>query len=689
MPIHTTPTLTINAPDHTIKSVTVFKSSKAEIVRQFSLDLKPGQNKIQIRSLPSTIDTHSIRVSSLGPARLFDVVCTLSQSKEHSHHSPTSPTEIIRLLRVKKNALEGEKRVREHEAELLVGYAKTLTGEHVPPGEMGKFLEGFVEQGRKNLIAITEVTEKIIELDRQIDREFDRSAMKKGEARGEVDIILGADEASTINLKLTYIVSSVSWRPTYELHATTENGKPSPSVTLHYRARITQFTGEDWTNTALTLSTISSDTVAKKIPQLVGVKLQPRPAFGVGVKGNTGMAGVASRGGGVFGGQGKEVSRQLEMMMKGGGNSAFGGGQAFAAGSSVFGTQAQAQSQQHQQQQTFGGGGGLFGSQQQQQPQQQSQTFGSGGGLFGSQQQPQTFGGAGLFGSQPQPHPPTSVFGSAPAPAPASDQDQDAFEEITAPPPHPHEPTTSVTETPVAISFSITGASSVPSDGVEHQVSVAVLPFEAVVGYVAIPRVEPRVYLRCVVRNSSEYRLLGGAVSVILDESYVSKTGISDVSTGDTFECTLGDDPATQITYTRTSRVLKPEAHGPFAEAKHTTSYLTKITLHNKHAFPLPEVLVREALPTCDDKRARVLLRKPEGLADAKDGEMVTVGKKEGKEDGGDGGEGVRVAWEKVVEGKFEWRAGVRAGGQVVLEAQWEVKAEADTYWVEGLAGTA
>ena len=34
-----TPTLTVKAQDHAIKSVTIFKSSKAEIVRVFSLNL--------------------------------------------------------------------------------------------------------------------------------------------------------------------------------------------------------------------------------------------------------------------------------------------------------------------------------------------------------------------------------------------------------------------------------------------------------------------------------------------------------------------------------------------------------------------------------------------------------------------------------------------------------------------------
>ncbi|KAF8151051.1 hypothetical protein B0H34DRAFT_731171 [Crassisporium funariophilum] len=136
---------TIQAPEHTIKSVTVFKSSKAEVVRTFTLDLKKGQNKIEIRALPSTIDTHSVRVSGLGEARLFGVVCTIANNRAASY-IPGSTNELIRVLNLKKTAFDREISVREQESELLLAYAKTLSGEHVSPTQMGQFLESYVEQ---------------------------------------------------------------------------------------------------------------------------------------------------------------------------------------------------------------------------------------------------------------------------------------------------------------------------------------------------------------------------------------------------------------------------------------------------------------------------------------------------------------------------------------------------------------
>ncbi|KAG5720441.1 Protein F37C4.5 [Termitomyces sp. T112] len=221
----TTSTLRLNAADDTIKSVTIFKSSKAEVVRQFSLNLKAGQTKVEISGLSESIDTQSVRVSGLEQARLYDVVCTIGGGKDMSY-VPDSPSEIIRLLQVKKHALESEKRVREHEADLLMNYAKTLSGEHVLPNQMNTFLESFVERGRKNIKDIAELDEKIIALGRQIERETEKGIAKKCSVQGEVIIILGTDNPSVVDLKLTYVVGNVSWTPTYELHAKAENGKP-------------------------------------------------------------------------------------------------------------------------------------------------------------------------------------------------------------------------------------------------------------------------------------------------------------------------------------------------------------------------------------------------------------------------------------------------------------------------------
>ena len=82
------------------------------------------------------------------------------------------------------------------------------------------------------------------------------------------------------------MVTGVTWQPYYDLHASTSDGKPLSDVSLHYCANITQSTGEDWTNTILTLSTANSHALhSLTVPKVDPLRLLP-----------------ARSGGGVFGG---------------------------------------------------------------------------------------------------------------------------------------------------------------------------------------------------------------------------------------------------------------------------------------------------------------------------------------------------------------------------------------------------
>ena len=55
---------------------------------------------------------------------------------------------------------------------------------------------------------------------------------------------------------------------------------------------------------------------------------------------------------------------------------------------------------------------------------------------------------------------------------------------------------TMVKETPFALSLSIDGDSSIPSDGTGHQVPIAILPFESRVSYLLVPAQDPTLYLQ-------------------------------------------------------------------------------------------------------------------------------------------------------------------------------------------------
>jgi uncharacterized protein (TIGR02231 family) len=277
------------------------------------------------------------------------------------------------------------------------------------------------------------------------------------------------------------------------------------------------------------------------------------------------------------------------------------------------------------------------------------------------------------------------------------EEDDDGEEPTTA----LAEPTTLVHESPLALTYHVEGASGVPSDGVPHQVSIAVLPFDAKIQHVTVPKVRPVAYLQATVKNTSDYRLLAGTVHAFVDDSFVSKTGIvADVAPGDLFSCTLGPDPATRIRYARTSKRVAEDggsgSGGGFAEQWAATTYRSRTTVTNRHPFALRALVLRDGVPVSEDeKRVSVVLRRPAGLAELQQGEELKVCA-EGNGDGdGDGdGESERekrtVRWCKVIDGKggkkeglFEWVVEVGAGEEVTIETEWDVKAPVSLRWVE------
>ena len=324
--------------------------------------------------------------------------------------------------------------------------------------------------------------------------------------------------------------------------------------------------------------------------------------------------------------------------------------------------------------------------------QAQSNTFGAPaapGGLFGATTQQ-------AMPPPPRPAPAPELFrrsGGASDTAPTEDLldvESDGDEDMGADPMTTlGEPTTVVHESSLALTYHVEGTSGVPSDGVPHQVSVAVLPFEAKIMHVTVPKARPVAYIQATVKNMSDYRLLPGSVHAFVDDSFVSKTAIAgDVAPGDVFSCTLGADPATRIRYTRTSKRADDGSAGrersAFSEQWAATTYRSCTTITNRHPFALRALVLRDGVPVSEDKkRVNVVLRRPEGLAELEQGQELKVG--EGS------GEKRTVRWSKVVDGKggkkeglFEWVAEVGAGEEVTIETEWDVKAPVSLSWVEG-----
>jgi len=186
---------------------------------------------------------------------------------------------------------------------------------------------------------------------------------------------------------------------------------------------------------------------------------------------------------------------------------------------------------------------------------------------------------------------------------------------------------------------------------------------------------------QCAVKNTDEYYLLPGVMNIFLNNSYISKTNISEIATGDTFNCTLGMDTSIRVSHelTETSVTSPPSS---FLEQYTTTTYVSTTKLHNRHTGDYPiNIVERSSIPIASesDPRIKVFLKGPTGLAESEEGKEVDLERIDG----------FKVKWGRDVEdtkngqkeGKFIWYGTISPGEEVVLVSEWEVRAPVDAEW--------
>ena len=157
------------------------------------------------------------------------------------------------------------------------------------------------------------------------------------------------------------------------------------------------------------------------------------------------------------------------------------------------------------------------------------------------------------------------------------------------------------------------------------------------------------------------------------------------ISVNESFDCVLGIDTAVRVTYSSKSDT-EHEPVRSFAEPTKTTTRTVTTTATNGHPFDISNLIIRDAIPLGnEDANITVMLRKPDGLAQAKDGDEVAA-----RLDGDV--QEAKARWSKVEDGKggeksgmYEWVCAIPAGKKVTLEAEWAIKAPSKVTWEESV----
>ncbi|WP_257453349.1 mucoidy inhibitor MuiA family protein [Archangium lipolyticum] len=279
--------LWLAAVDAPVTSVTVY-SDRARVVRTAKVTLS-GTQRVELPPLYGSVDPSSIRVEAQG--------AEVARVDIRSVDSQALPATEARRLVTELERLDDQiaQARAEHEAYAAqltaLGQVRPVVTQDAAPNPQRKAAAqspsrldasgwraatGFVVETTARLQAkLREVSQREESLDRELSQRV-REARQLGATppRPGVEVIPTLLGQGPATLTLTYVTSGARWYPSYELRLDPASNR----VEVAFSGRVSQQTGEDWEDAALTLSTALPAT-ATTAPRPTTWKIGQRERF--------------------------------------------------------------------------------------------------------------------------------------------------------------------------------------------------------------------------------------------------------------------------------------------------------------------------------------------------------------------------------------------------------------------------
>ncbi len=240
-------------------------SDRALVTRAAKVHLPAGEHTISITDLPAGLNESTLRVQGKAAAAvkigtvglkhvfLTELANTAERDKNAQIEAKTNEKTLIqaeiKALQAKESFITRviDSGAEKHDAN---GTAKLDFAPEKWQQAWTLVQTGMTETGKelanKN-IAITKIDADISKLQQEL------AQMRSGQAKQRRDARINVESAAEtdIELNLTYQTSGANWRPVYDARLDTASGQ----LQLEQYGSVMQYTGEDWTNADLTLST--------------------------------------------------------------------------------------------------------------------------------------------------------------------------------------------------------------------------------------------------------------------------------------------------------------------------------------------------------------------------------------------------------------------------------------------------
>jgi uncharacterized protein (TIGR02231 family) len=243
-----------------VDAVTVYPDG-ASVTRVITLDLPAGDHSAVLKDFPLLMDSSSLRVEGEAGGKL--TIGAIDAKPPRAAPPVDLPVldKRIEALKDQRNDLQDTMNAAAERRKFVERFAEASPvgigdkGEARPLAEWRAAFAAVAEEVASADTAIRGAERQQRELDRQI-AQLEQDRAQKPPSKLEVRIDLAASAATEATLRVTYTVRNARWTPLYDARLDTGAKDRKPSLELVRRAEITQNTGEDWSNVALSVSTV-------------------------------------------------------------------------------------------------------------------------------------------------------------------------------------------------------------------------------------------------------------------------------------------------------------------------------------------------------------------------------------------------------------------------------------------------
>jgi uncharacterized protein (TIGR02231 family) len=280
-----------------IDAVTVYPDG-ATATRIIAVDLPGGDNTLVVHDFPLGLDVSTLRVEGEADSQLTIGAIDARSPRAAAPDDLPELDKRIEALKDERDNLQGAIDAASARRKFAERFAEASPagigdkGEARPIAEWREAFAAVSEEVASAETAIRDAERKQRDLDREIARlESDRAI--KPPSKLEVRLDLASAAATTAKLRVTYAVRNARWVPLYDARLDTGARDRKPALELVRRAEITQATGEDWSNVALSVSTVRTgrggnapelNSLLVQYPQLVGGLAPASPVMELAAK---------------------------------------------------------------------------------------------------------------------------------------------------------------------------------------------------------------------------------------------------------------------------------------------------------------------------------------------------------------------------------------------------------------------